>query len=73
MTLFVAFFLIFSYFFLIRPLQHDFARARERRIQEEYYLFQLKRVREHYPTLHDLSYEEIRERYNVREAFYSIR
>ena len=66
-------FMTLSYFFLLRPLQQDFARVKNKRMQEEYYLFQLRQVRNHYQSLDGLSYEEIRDQYNVREAYRSMR
>lgn len=42
-------------------------------MQADFYLFQLRQVRRMYPALHDLSYEEIHERFDVREAYRSIR
>lgn len=66
-------FSILSYWFLLRPLQRNFARVRESDFATEYYLFQLKQVRKHYPVLQELSYEEIHERYDVRQSYDSIR
>lgn len=66
-------FSVLSYFWLLRPIRKEFVRVREQKMQADFYLFQLRQVRRMYPVLHDLSYEEIHERFNVREAYRSIR
>lgn len=66
-------FSMLSWFFLIIPIRKEISAYKKRDFEEKYYLFQLKAVREYYESLHNLSYEEIHEKYDVRDAFQSIR
>lgn len=58
-----------TYFLVIVPMQRESVRIQEEDFRQRYYLFQLKQVRRNYPTLHGLSYSEIRSRYNVSESY----
>jgi len=72
MLYYILFFTL-TFLFLYCPIRAEFLKQKEKKFHKDLYLFQLKKVREHYSALQDLTYTEIEETYNVRDAYYSIR
>lgn len=61
-----------SFFFIWRPYQQYCRQESERRFAIKYKNFKLIAVRRYYPTLQQLSFSEIEEKYNLDLIYQNI-
>lgn len=68
-TLYLIVGLTLTYLFAIEPIYTATRKKQKRKFWSYYRHFQLQEIQKHYPELEHLTLNEIRERYNVTEAY----